>query len=475
MRGRKLIQLGVWFAGVAGIVAAGGAWGQADTTTYQGVLRTPQGDPVPDGAVDIRVRIFDAATGGTPLFSETHNGVATQDGVFSIEIGSVTALNELFQNNADTELFLELAADLGNGFETYSPRIPFTRTPYAFHATEADVAGVATNANNAAQASAVDWNDVQNKPAGFADDTDDVDGGDAATLDGATRADLEESSEITAAIDAHDTASGSHQDIRSEIDNDIAAHNADNSAHPAIRTEIDDDIAAHDGDGSAHSDIRAEIDSDIAAHDGDGSAHSDIRAEIDNDIAAHDANTAAHENMEIEAAQITSGKINNARLNTGPGNGLDADTVDGMEASDFAEVLNDLADVAASTPTDGDLLAWDDGQSRWENTPAPPAIDDQSSSDYIRIGDLQIAWGVKPMGPNLPGSDVRTVDFTFPAAFSEVPVVTNGINGDNAGWAYAVFDSAVTTTTYLARVREIEFRQATGTVLFNYMAIGKWR
>lgn len=58
-------------------------------------------------------------------------------------------------------------------------------------------------------------------------------------------------------------------------------------------------------------------------------------AEIDSDIAAHNTDTGAHANIQLDGSNIATGTISNARLDTGAGNGLDADTVDGFEASEL--------------------------------------------------------------------------------------------------------------------------------------------
>jgi hypothetical protein len=85
---------------------------------------------------------------------------------------------------------------------------------------------------------------------------------------------------------------------------------------------------------------------------------------------------------------ITGAKILTV-LDMGSGNGLDADTVDGLEASAFAtashthtesditdlgtyltditgESIEDLSDVNAMVPTNGQVLTWDGTNSRWD-------------------------------------------------------------------------------------------------------------
>ena len=62
--------------------------------------------------------------------------------------------------------------------------------------------------------------------------------------------------------------------------------------------------------------------------------------------------------------------------NDGAASGLDADLLDGQQASAFAAAshthdIDDLADVNAPSPADNDVLTWDSGAGEW--VPAAPA------------------------------------------------------------------------------------------------------
>lgn len=153
--------------------------------------------------------------------------------------------------------------------------------------------------------------------------------GDADTVDGAHAAALEESA---------------------EIDADITAHNADANAHNAMQIEAAqinsgkiDNARLNTGSGNG-------LDADTV--DGAQAAALEESAEIDADIAAHNTDAGAHANLAIDAAQIASGVLDNARLNTGSGSGLDADMVDGVHAADLEESGEITAAVAAHN-TDG--------------------------------------------------------------------------------------------------------------------------
>lgn len=117
------------------------AWALADTPVgpmnYQGRLLddgVPVGFPTPT-AVNFVVRVYNAASGGTLKYQETHNGVTVDDGVYSFLIGTQpkdagdsTWSIELW--NCCANLFLEITA---NG-ETLLPRSRLAAAPYAFQA-----------------------------------------------------------------------------------------------------------------------------------------------------------------------------------------------------------------------------------------------------------------------------------------------------------------------------------------------------
>ncbi len=102
------------------------------------------------------------------------------------------------------------------------------------------------------------------------------------------------------------------------------------------------------------------LDSDTV--DGKHASELDDTAEITTAINNHNNDTMAHPLINLNAARITAGKLDNARLNTGTGGGIDADSVDGSHATDFAATvhthnLQDLggAVTPAQTPNLQDL------------------------------------------------------------------------------------------------------------------------
>jgi hypothetical protein len=93
---------------------------------YQGVLTDMSGTPVADGDHALSFSLYDAATGGTALWNETQN-VATQRGVFTVQLGRMTAITLPF----DRQYWLGIRVD---GGAELAPRTALTMAPYAFHA-----------------------------------------------------------------------------------------------------------------------------------------------------------------------------------------------------------------------------------------------------------------------------------------------------------------------------------------------------
>lgn len=102
------------------------------TISYQGVLTDPSGNLVPDGSYTIGVRLYDAATGGSPVYFETHASVAVVRGVFNLIIGSVTPLPSGL--SFDRAYFLGVTVNNGPEF---TPRTALTAAPYALYAATA--------------------------------------------------------------------------------------------------------------------------------------------------------------------------------------------------------------------------------------------------------------------------------------------------------------------------------------------------
>ncbi len=99
---------------------------------YQGYLSTPTGAPA-NTPQTLIVRIYDAASGGNLLFTETHSSVTMTNGIFNILLGSVDELDLKF--NAQYYLGITVGTD-----PEMSPRQPLAASPYAIRAATADSA-----------------------------------------------------------------------------------------------------------------------------------------------------------------------------------------------------------------------------------------------------------------------------------------------------------------------------------------------
>ncbi len=95
---------------------------------YQGYLTNPAGSPL-TGTYSIVFSLYDAATGGNQLWTETQS-VSVDKGIFNVALGSVTALGLTF----DTQYYLDIQV----GGEQMTARQPLTSVGYAFSADRAE-------------------------------------------------------------------------------------------------------------------------------------------------------------------------------------------------------------------------------------------------------------------------------------------------------------------------------------------------
>jgi hypothetical protein len=99
---------------------------------YQGKLTDSDGVGI-NSNLEMVFRLFDAATGGTLLWEETHDGVnevTVTKGLFDVELGSITPLNIPFE----ADHWLEIVVD-GTAL---TPRVKLLSSPYAYRAAIAD-------------------------------------------------------------------------------------------------------------------------------------------------------------------------------------------------------------------------------------------------------------------------------------------------------------------------------------------------
>ncbi len=111
------------------VVAVSASWAQTgsfSTVPFQGVLTTSSGVTVPDGTYQMTFRLYEQATGGSAIWSETQN-VNVQYGIFSVVLGSSTPIQLPF----DRQYYLGIT--IGNGSEL-QPRIPLGSSAYSMRA-----------------------------------------------------------------------------------------------------------------------------------------------------------------------------------------------------------------------------------------------------------------------------------------------------------------------------------------------------
>lgn len=102
---------------------------------FQGKVVNTDGTNVSDGNYTFEFKIYTVDSGGAAVWTETRSGgnqVAVDDGVFSVDLGSVTSLPGSVDFNGDT---LYLGVNFNSDGEM-SPRIRLTAVPYAHNAAK---------------------------------------------------------------------------------------------------------------------------------------------------------------------------------------------------------------------------------------------------------------------------------------------------------------------------------------------------
>ncbi len=106
-----------------------------DRITFNGRLTDTAGQPV-SGTHALVFSLFDVATGGTALWTETYASTAfTTDGLAFVELGTNSPLTTAILDGR--KLYLEISVDA----TAMSPRVGVVSVPYAIRATEANRVG----------------------------------------------------------------------------------------------------------------------------------------------------------------------------------------------------------------------------------------------------------------------------------------------------------------------------------------------
>ncbi|MCX7997202.1 MAG: hypothetical protein N2691_05645 [Patescibacteria group bacterium] len=99
-----------------------------DRISFQGKLVNNDGTNVTNGSYTFTFTLYNAASGGTSLWTEDQS-ITVTDGIFRAELGAATSFPaNLFD---DDQLFLAIQI---NGGSALTPRIRFAAVPYAFNA-----------------------------------------------------------------------------------------------------------------------------------------------------------------------------------------------------------------------------------------------------------------------------------------------------------------------------------------------------
>jgi hypothetical protein len=148
------------FIAVAVLVLCSTAYAQVPREIhFQGFLTDAGTNPL-TGTYSIVFRIYDADTGGAPLWEETHATVDVANGYYDVTLGVTTALNLAF--DVQYYLAIEVQAD-----GEMTPRFAMAAAPYALRAAVADDA---ENLNGQAGSYYSDYNNLANKPASMPPD-----------------------------------------------------------------------------------------------------------------------------------------------------------------------------------------------------------------------------------------------------------------------------------------------------------------
>jgi hypothetical protein len=116
----------------------------SDTLNFQARLESSSGAIAPDGNYNIEFKLYNAASGGTALWTEDYlnsgsDSIAVSDGYLSVNLGSVTSFPSTIP--WDQQLYLTMNIGGTGSSPTWdgemNPRLLLTAVPYAFQAQNA--------------------------------------------------------------------------------------------------------------------------------------------------------------------------------------------------------------------------------------------------------------------------------------------------------------------------------------------------
>jgi len=108
------------------------------TISYQGRLADASGNPVTSSGLGMVFRLYNADSGGSPLWEERHMAVPVEDGLFHVLLGS---LNPMLVSLLASHSTLWLGITVGSDSET-TPREQIASVPYAMIASTVPHGGI---------------------------------------------------------------------------------------------------------------------------------------------------------------------------------------------------------------------------------------------------------------------------------------------------------------------------------------------
>lgn len=120
------------FALLALSAAPAGASNLPLRVSFQGRLTDPATNNPRSGAYDMTFRLYSVPSGGTALYTETQLQVPVNNGIFSTQLGSITALSPDLFANASSYLGITVSPDATE----MTPRQRLAMAPYAFTAAQ---------------------------------------------------------------------------------------------------------------------------------------------------------------------------------------------------------------------------------------------------------------------------------------------------------------------------------------------------
>lgn len=138
-----MILMLVWAQTAGAFPALDSSAVSTGTIAYQGRLADSGGNPLTT-TVNMTFRLYNAATGGTPLWSEDWtgpNGVQVSDGLFNVMLGSLTAIPQSVISGNPT-LFLGITAGTD---DEMAPRVQLGSVPFAVQALTVPNGSVTTS------------------------------------------------------------------------------------------------------------------------------------------------------------------------------------------------------------------------------------------------------------------------------------------------------------------------------------------